>query len=114
MFDIIEKPASWRLRLSVFEFDIVYRTGLEHQAVDTISRLSSYRTDKTKRAEDIPVLGKTTNIASADEAGQEQEAWDNFEKSTNQEFNPYLPGLYAVPNQVDETETDIPRLREFS
>lgn len=40
------KMARWRLRLSEFELDVVYRTVIKHQATDALLRLKTNRDDR--------------------------------------------------------------------
>ena len=48
--------ARWRLRLTEFEFDIVHRAGIKHQAADALSRLETTSTDETELRDEIPTL----------------------------------------------------------
>lgn len=37
VFDTTGKPVQWRFRLFKYEFDVVYRLGVKHQAADALS-----------------------------------------------------------------------------
>lgn len=50
------KLARWRLRLSEFEFDIVYRVGMKHQAADTLSCLKTGGDQYTPLGNEVLVL----------------------------------------------------------
>ena len=46
----------WRLRLADFEYDIVHRAGVKHQAADALSRLPTNGTDQHPLDDGIPTL----------------------------------------------------------
>ena len=46
----------WRLRLQPFEYDIVHRPGVKHQAADALSRLPTTGTDQTDLDDEIPTV----------------------------------------------------------
>lgn len=47
------------------------------------------------------------------ETGQEQKVWEKYDEPVKQAFNPYLPELYALLYQVDETKTNVPDLAKL-
>lgn len=93
--------------------DISHRAGIKRQAADAMSRVSTCRTDRTKLDDGIPVRIMTTDMLNTDNTEQEQEAPENYEKPTEQEFNPYHRKLYKLAEQVGEIGTDIPYFHEF-
>lgn len=52
----MEKPVRWRLHLSEFEFDIIHRAGIKHQAVDALSQLKTKGVDTMPLQNEVPVL----------------------------------------------------------
>lgn len=50
-----------------FDYDIVHRAGVNHQAADALSRLPSDRTDKTLLEDDLPLLIVNTINKKMDE-----------------------------------------------
>ena len=56
MADATGKLARWRLRLAEYEFDVVHRAGVKHQAADALSRLPTDGEDKAPLDDEIPVL----------------------------------------------------------
>lgn len=50
---------------------------------------------------------------NTNENEQEQEARNNYDESNEKQFKPCLSELYALADQVNENETDIPDLCEF-
>lgn len=54
--DITSRLARWRLRLSRFEFDVVLRAGIKHQAADALSRLHTLNEDTVPLDNDSPFL----------------------------------------------------------
>lgn len=92
---------------------MVHRAGSKHRDADAMSRLPTDGTDREKLDDDMPVSAITTNMASADETEQEQEALESWKVFSKQEFNPYRPELYTLADLVDQTGTDIPNLPEF-
>lgn len=59
-------------------------------------------------------LKMKTNMAITKKNEQEQEAWGNYKGMTKQKFSLCLSELYALPDKVDNTETDILVLRKFT
>lgn len=88
--NVSAKLARWLLRLSKFEFDVVPRSGIKHQAADALWRLSSDRRDKTELNDALPSL----KIVRANRAKEEEE----YDKNTTlrEEFNVITPVLPAV------------------
>lgn len=76
-------------------------------------RLPTGGTKKTKLDDEILVLIIPTNMFDRNETEQKQEAREKYDEPTEQEFIPYLPELYALADQVDENEADIPDLNAF-
>lgn len=52
----------WRLCLSEFEFDVVYRAEIKHQVVDALSRMSTDGADTTPIEHKIPI--QTIDVTS--------------------------------------------------
>lgn len=50
------KLAIWRLRLSVFDYDIVHRAGINHQAADSLSRFDTTGEDTQEVDDDVPLM----------------------------------------------------------
>lgn len=50
------KLARRRLRLMKYDFEIIHRAGVNHQAADTLSTLDTERKDASDVANDIPVM----------------------------------------------------------
>lgn len=59
------------------------------------------------------MLKRSTNMADTNEAAQEQEGCKNCKELTEQEIIPYVPELYELADQVDETATDNPNPGKF-
>eukprot|EP00178_Gracilaria_changii_P000278 TRINITY_DN10329_c0_g1_i1.p2 TRINITY_DN10329_c0_g1~~TRINITY_DN10329_c0_g1_i1.p2 ORF type:complete len:220 (-),score=11.84 TRINITY_DN10329_c0_g1_i1:813-1472(-) len=53
-YRLLVSVARWRLRLSEFEFDVVYRAGVKHQAPDALSRMDIDGLDNSPLNDDIP------------------------------------------------------------
>lgn len=60
------KLAHCRLRLSVFEINVVHCKCIKDQATDAMSRLPADETGKTRKDDYITVFGITTNMANTD------------------------------------------------
>lgn len=53
--DATEKLERWRLRLSDFEFDIVHRAGINHQAADALQHFMIRAEDQTPLNDEVVV-----------------------------------------------------------
>lgn len=49
--------ASWCLRLSEFDFVVIHRDGMKHEAADALSRLSRTGKDESPSEGKLPLLG---------------------------------------------------------
>lgn len=47
-------------------------------------------------------------MPSTDDTEQENEAGEEYDEPTEQEFNTFLPNPYELAVQVDENEDDVP------
>lgn len=56
MTDEKGKPARWRLQLSDFDFEVVHRVCIKHQAVDVLSHLSTTRMNESSFDRNVPAL----------------------------------------------------------
>lgn len=54
-----DKRAHWRLRLLEYEFDVIHRAGVKHQAADSPCRLPTAGGDTSELEEKIPVMAVT-------------------------------------------------------
>lgn len=51
--EITDKLERWHLRISEFDFDVIHRAGIKHQAADTRSRLRTNWEDNTPLEGDL-------------------------------------------------------------
>jgi len=65
--DASGKLQRWRLRLLEFEFDVVHRPGIKHQAADALSRLNTQGEDEEPLEDEVPTLLIATEAVEADE-----------------------------------------------
>lgn len=63
----------WRLRLQPFEYDIVHRPGVKHQAADAMSRLNTTGTDQTDLDDEIPTVAA---VLKGPMVHQDEPNWD--------------------------------------
>lgn len=80
--DASGKLARWKLQFFGFEFDIVHRANIRHQAADGLLRLPTDGTDNTKLDDHISVLAVTTNTANTDETKQKREGRETYKEPT--------------------------------
>ena len=92
--DASGRLARWRLRLAEYEYDVVHRPGIKHQAPDALSRLPTKGTDQSPLDDDIPCF-------IADSASRKE---DSYEEEYEGDFD----GDYALT--ADEVRT----LREIA
>lgn len=59
------------------------------------------------------MLATIATEPSTDKTVREQQAWESYEKPTDQDLYPYLPDLYALTDQVSESEAGFPDLYQF-
>ena len=52
--DVSGRLARWRLRLSEFDFEVVHRPGVKHQAADALSRMQTNGEDASRMDDEIP------------------------------------------------------------
>lgn len=62
MSDGFNKLTWWRLRMSEFDFDILYRSGIKHQAKDALSRFSTVESDEEIGRRSTGVKHQTENV----------------------------------------------------
>lgn len=56
MADNTGRIARWHLRLSEYDFDIIQRAGVKHQAAGALSRLQTTGKDDTPPEVDLPLI----------------------------------------------------------
>ena len=84
----------WRLRLADFEYDVVHRAGIKHQAADALSRMPTDGSDQTPLDDAIPTLAVE---ASHTERSETQPDPQEFV-----EENDYLDGCPASEHDFGE------------
>lgn len=56
LIDSIGRLARWRLRLFEFDFDVIYRASVKHEAADTLPRLQTAGEEDTPLKDKLPLL----------------------------------------------------------
>lgn len=59
--------ARWRLCLPEFEFNVLHRAGVKHQAVDALSRMPTGGADTTPIEDEIPITVIDTALSNEGE-----------------------------------------------
>lgn len=111
--DASDKLAGWRTRLYKFEFEVVHRAGIKHQAVDAMSTRWTKSASKTFMDDEIliPALSKKSfEVEKALEPKQEKKKEEN---TGGNNFMHGLPGIIALANQIPENEANVQKLFEF-
>lgn len=109
----VGKLARWRIRLSEFDSEVVYRASVKHWAVDALSRLQRKGAVETELDDDVPVLELSSEsfytVVSTDTAKlTEERGTDSSIESTA-----YLPEVFVLANQISEEERDALNLYDF-
>ncbi|XP_031339629.1 uncharacterized protein LOC116168104 [Photinus pyralis] len=103
-----EKIMRWRLELSCYKYDIIYRPGSENTTADALSRVCAYmNTDKLKQLHNAlchpgtdPVVEEAELIESNPYYSLIRRANGEMSTVTNRHLAPF-------PNNVDEGEDDV-------
>lgn len=110
--DASGKLGRWCLRLSELVLNIVHRVDTKHHAIDTLSRLSTVKSHKTKLNDEIPALIINPKIFGAADSvwsvPQEEEAGDYSTPRRN--FITLLQEHYAVASKSNESTFKITHL----
>lgn len=80
MTDTTGKLAGWRLGLSDYDFKVVDRTDVTHQAADALSRLHMTRMDKSQLEDYLPVLKITDTHAEGEKFETDAIIWHSLPK----------------------------------
>lgn len=113
--DASGKLARWCVGLSEFEFNTLHQTGIRHQAADTLLRLPTVESDKSKLDDEVAVLNiNPETFGTVCNIGIEEEEEVKDYSIPQRYFVPFLSEIYALANKVEESKLYISDLSEFT
>lgn len=106
--DVSGRLARWRLRLAEFDYTVVHRPGVKHQAPDALSRLPTAGADTSPLEDGIPCFTVTTD--SGNEDGETNLSWMKTDMTeddtlTEREVDAYYRHLDVLMTQEEELST---------
>lgn len=108
------KLAWCNLSLSYFQFSIVHRVRIQHQAAEALSRLLTAGADK-KMDKEVAVLNiNSKTFSTVCNVETEQKGEKPGEYTTLQKrLVTFLPEVFALADKTEQSKLDIPNLNEF-
>lgn len=88
----IGKLGHWQLRLSKFQFDVIFCAGIYHQGADELPRLKTTSTDQVQIDDDISVLCITPSPLE----NEETRVSYMHNKDVNEDKGVGSPAVYRV------------------
>lgn len=111
MADVTKEPERRYLRLSEFEFNIVCRAAIEHQAADEVSCLKIRGEDHALLDDEVPVLSIPQELFAL-RAGTEITDF-GFIKEPKGPFVPFIPEVCIMAGIMDNEKVAILTIVEF-